>query len=64
MKKRIIYTNEDNEDFEVETYTYSGNKNVRLNIIAGSNELYFATRKEVEEFCRILMDEAKIAFQE
>ena len=66
MQKQIIYTNKDNQDFEVLTNknTITGKNNISIEIIGGNNCLYFLDKKEVHEFCEILMNEAEIAFPE
>jgi len=64
MKKSVIYTNEDNEDFEVDYHKCSATQKptLHLHIISGNNRLYFMSKSEVHDFCEILMSEAEIAF--
>jgi len=65
MKKQIIYTNKDNEDFTITAeFPTDIKSNVVLRIIGGNNCLYFLEKEEVSEFCEILMNEAEIAFSE
>lgn len=66
MKKSIIYTNEDNEDFEVESYKCGATQkpHLHLHIKSGNNHLYFMSKCEVHDFCEILMNEADDAFKD
>jgi hypothetical protein len=66
MKKEIIYTNKDNEDFTVTTEDCSlicgTESQVVFTIRSGGNRFYFLDFKEIEEFCEILKEEGKKTF--
>ena len=66
MKKEIIYTNKDNEDFTVTSVDYqliAGTQSqVVFTIRSGGNQFYFLDFKEIEEFCEILKEEGKKIF--
>lgn len=62
MKKKTIYTNEDNEDFTIEPYTHNGHKSICFEITTGNYQLYFSSKNEVHDFCEILMNQAEIVF--
>ena len=59
MTKKVIYTNKDNQDFEINIKI---GKHIHLEIIGGNNSLYFLDMDEVNEFCEILKQEALLAF--
>jgi len=64
MKKTVIYTNKDNEDFEVTSENILGllSRQLTIRITSGNNALYLLDKEEVVDFCKILMDEAEKAF--
>jgi len=58
MKKSIIYTNRDNQDFSVSIHSEPKRVSLHLEIIGGNNSLYFLDVDEVKDFCDILLLEA------
>ena len=70
MKKSIIYTNRDNQDFTIEPYvpkTYieaEEEKNMVLTLSNGTSQLYFLSKDEVDEFCKILQEVKKEVWHE
>lgn len=62
MKKRTIYTNKDNEDFEISFENDATGKTFKIDILSGNNALYFTDKEEIYEFCRILTEEANVLF--
>lgn len=65
MKKEVIYTNKDNQDFKVETHIPAYNtaagegKSLRFYISNGCSEFYFLDSTEVDEFCELLQEKKK-----
>lgn len=64
IKKQIIYTNKDNEDFSLLENTNikeaSEWKNyLEVNIIRGNSSIYLLSPKEVDEFCELLQKRKK-----
>lgn len=70
MKKDIIYTNKDNQDFRLEPFlpnyaTAAGKEaNLRFYISNGCSEFYFLDSIEVDEFCELLQEKKKEIWQE
>lgn len=62
IKQHIIYTNQDNQDFTIDTSidpvdnTYG---NMSLQLSNGSSSLYFLEADEVDEFCELLQQYKK-----
>lgn len=61
IKKTIIYTNKDNQDFEIKPYTNTSTigYSLLLNISNGCNALFFNSSEEVDEFCALLNEVKK-----
>ena len=63
MKKKIIYTNLDNEDFELNEYSSPEEEPdtpyrnfLEFSIVNGNSEFYLLTPEEVDEFCNLLQE--------
>ena len=66
MKKQIIYTNLDNQDFSLENYksNLNGSKAVKFTIHNGCSEFYLLSLQEVDDFCDLLQQLKKEVFNE
>jgi hypothetical protein len=62
MKKQVIYTNKDNDDFVIENHTENPPV-LKFGICNGGSMLYFLDFEEVQEFCEILTSEALKTFK-
>lgn len=62
MKKEIIYTTKDNQDFSIklEDNIYHNNKVLLFSIFNGASNMYFLDVNEVDEFCELLQEYKKL----